>query len=175
MTSNQIAYQNMMEKVRTDQAIEAETNRHNIALELYNSGVLADAVFKSQETARHNRVMEGLQGQMNAIEARRVELTHRINELNLAVSESRAAEEARHNLIQERLSALTEHHNYLIANRNVANTQTQIEYKHQEAILQLGETERHNQAMESLGIGNLVVDSAGTLLRAGTQFVASLG
>lgn len=174
MTTNQIAYMNAMEKFRNDKAIEVETNRHNQAIEAYNSGLLSNQEFANKEVKRHNQVMEKLQNRANEIQSYRAQIDARYNELTYELGQRRQAEVERADLAQE---LLTRTRNEVDA--NIRQTQARIEerrleYQHQENLLVQQETARHNRETEYTQrlatTGKLVTDS----VQAGANMSAKL-
>lgn len=101
MTANQIAYQNMLENRRRNQAVEFETARHNVAGETLGIANLSETsrhnvigervdLSRLQETQRHNITAEGLQ-------SRSINLGY----AQLGLGYDQLAESKRHNIVGE--------------------------------------------------------------------------
>lgn len=132
MTKNQIDYANYKETKRNNEAMLAETNRHNIAGEQFNLASLA-------ETGRHNKAQESI-GYGNLAE------TTRHNVAGEQIDLSKLAESRRHNKATENQASaeLTE---TIRANRaREANLAGQL----QKDIDSLAENVRHNRQSELL-------------------------
>lgn len=196
MTVNQINYQNLVEKMRNNLAIETETNRHNQAIEDYNRGVLSEEAFKNKEVQRHNLIMEDLQKRANQIDAYRAELTKLYNEAQVNISNRRAAEEERSNRANELITAQRNAWQHevdvgeaatrrYVAEQNVLlETNRQSETERHNLITE-EETWRHNQTTEAetrryntWSLINSSVSSAGAMVNAlahGAQIMGIFG
>lgn len=132
MTKNQIDYANYKETKRNNEAMLAETNRHNIAGEQFNIASLA-------ETGRHNRAQESI-GYGNLAE------TSRHNVAGEKIDLSKLAESQRHNQATE-IQASAELSEVIRANRaREANLAGQL----QKDVNSLAENVRHNRTSELL-------------------------
>lgn len=89
MTANQINYRANLEKERTNRAMEAETNRHNIAIEEIQRSNVDVSSRVADETARHNKVMEGLQGYASSLQAKMNEATAKHYELQDKIADTK--------------------------------------------------------------------------------------
>ena len=133
MTKNQIDYANYKETKRNNEAVLAETNRHNIAGEQFNIANLA-------ETNRHNKAQEGL-GYGNLAE------TSRHNKAQEHIGYGNLAETSRHNVAGERIDL-----------SKLAETQRHNKATESQASAELSEVIRANKARESNLAGQLQKD-----------------
>lgn len=132
MTQNQIAYANYKETKRNNEAVLAETSRHNIAGEQFNIASLA-------ETGRHNKAQESI-GYGNLAE------TSRHNMAGEQIDLSKLAESQRHNKATES-QASAELSELIRANKaREANLAGQL----QKDINSLAESVRHNKTSEMI-------------------------
>lgn len=132
MTKNQIDYANYKETKRNNEAVLAETNRHNIAGEQFNLANLAEA-------GRHNRAQESI-GYGNLAES------SRHNKAGEQIDLSKLAESQRHNKATES-QARAELSEVIRANRaREANLAGQL----QNDINSLAESVRHNKTSEMI-------------------------
>lgn len=130
MTRNQISYWDLKERERSNKANEKETHRSNKAREQETN---RHNVVTEQETERHNRAMEGLT-------LAQVTEQQRHNMQTELQASNELAERQRSNLANEEIGRL----NVAVGFANVA-----LGYS------RLAEETRHNQANESLTLGNL--------------------
>lgn len=185
MTNLQIQYRNLQEKIRNDQAIEDETQRHNRAVENVSTDQTAEA-------KRHNLAMESLQTRANEIESWRVSLQQALNESNMRMNELRVAEEQRHNLVTEQnakyvaeLQSRTSMYGsdnalrgtMYSAGRSYAASVYGTDVRAQTALTELSETQRHNIVAEGISETQArsgVAGAVGSLLSAGARLIATL-
>ena len=170
MTVNQISYQNLQEKMRNDRAIEAETYRHNKAVEDYNAGVLSNAQFQNVEIQRHNQAVEELQARANAIEAYRAQLQSILNSANIRIAETRAAEEHRSNVQNELLTAQRNANEYNLRMQEITTNRYLTENAQGIQRQSLAETNRHNLTTESISQQNTNIQGLNSFVgMAGTM------
>lgn len=132
MTKNQIDYANYKETKRNNEAMLAETSRHNIAGEQFNLASLA-------ETGRHNKAQESI-GYGNLVES------SRHNKVGEQIDLSKLAESQRHNKATEN-QASAELSEIIRANKaREANLAGQL----QKDINSLAENVRHNKSAEMI-------------------------
>ena len=98
LTSNQINYQNYLENVRHNQAVESETGRHNVSTETLGFATLGETqrhnVVGESETYRHNVQGENISWYSASENARH-------NRTSEAQNASSLAESMRHNVASE--------------------------------------------------------------------------
>lgn len=156
MTRNQLAYWELMEKKRSNQATETETNRANVAKETEtNRSNLA----KEGETHRFNLVTEALERGKQA-ETKRSNLAHEyLTERGLANTRRQIEEQSRHNRATESLDSgrLTETTRTNKANEGIRSAE-------------LAERKRNNQVREieeGVNLGIRAVDTLGGIITRG--------
>lgn len=141
MTSNHIAWYNMM-----------ETKRHNEALEMQNLGSL-------QEMRRHNVATETETHRSNVVYEQVALRNATVNERNATVNERNAAVNERNATTNERNAAVNER-NAATNERNAAINQYNAETSRMAVGIQaqaLTETITHNRAMEAAKQSELAV------------------
>lgn len=134
MTSNHIAWYNMM-----------ETKRHNVALEMQNLGSL-------QETKRHNVATESETHRSNVVYEQVALRNATVNERNASVNERNAATNERNAAVNERNAAVNE--------RNAATNEYNAQTNRMSVGIQaeaLTESITHNRAMEAAKQSELAI------------------
>lgn len=161
MTANQIAYQNMLEARRSNQARELENSRHNLATEAHNTSALA-------ETIRSNKANEALGRESNVIKWNTLQETQRSNLANELLISQRNAETARHNVAveseAERANKAAESTKTFAAMTQAANFKQQ-----------LAETKRHNQETEKIQTVQAVTGGVQNITKGVQNITDSLG
>lgn len=125
MTANQIRYQEHLETKRANLAREAETKRDNEAR--LNETIRYNTIFTG-ETAAHNRAMEQLQAQANALNDAHY---NRMDSETVRANQAKEAEQHRSNVVNERVAKenATTNRSNSIATRQNANTNEAIAEK----------------------------------------------
>lgn len=134
MTSNHIAWYNMM-----------ETKRHNEALEMQNLGSL-------QETRRHNVATENETHRSNVVYEQVALRNATVNERNATVNERNAAVNERNAAVNER-NAATNERNAAVNEYNAQTNRMSVQIQAQS----LTETITHNRAMEAAKQSELAI------------------
>lgn len=146
MTTNQINYWNLQESRRHNVVSEGETQRHNVVTETetnrHNVATEAIDISKLQETHRHNVVTEGQQDRALDIQESGVRETQRHNQATENIDIGKLMETTRHNQAQEQIGKSQVDLGY--ANVGLGYANVGLGYS------QLGETSRHNTALEDL-------------------------
>lgn len=141
MTSNHIAWFNMM-----------ETKRHNEALEMQNLGAL-------QETRRHNVATESETHRSNVVYEQVALRNATVNERNATVNERNATVNERNAATNERNAAVNER-NAAVNERNAATNEYNAQTNRMSVGIQaqaLTETITHNRAMEAAKQSELAI------------------
>lgn len=134
MTSNHIAWYNMM-----------ETKRHNEALEMQNLGSL-------QETRRHNVAVESETHRSNVVYEQVALRNATVNERNASVNERNAATNERNAAVNERNAAVNER-NAAVNEFNAQTNRMSVGIQAQS----LAEAITHNRAMEAAKQSELAI------------------
>lgn len=144
MTNMQIAYWNLQELKRSNQARETETNRSNLVNEGENRrhNMQSEGIGWAQvgESSRHNKVMEAQGADQLLINASKVDYDYEVGSRNAAAREGELAVKQRETNIKQQ----------------EANT-------HRET---LEETIRHNKKGESISTWGNIIQGANTLIDA---------
>lgn len=130
MTANQIAYQRVLEEIRSNKAREEETRRANMALEAIRQAELSEA-------QRHNRESEAEMQRSNL--ARELEnnrhntATESLTLQNIyatkEVAYAKLAEERRHNIVSEVETSTHNENTEYLQNKQIDQTKSNITTK----------------------------------------------
>lgn len=176
MTNNQIKYQEHTERMRSNRANEAETNRHNLAMEGLQ-------YYANQETIRSHKASEAETNRSNVAREKETTRANKANEVLKSQANTISAavqrETAQHNRAMEERDLLNLTQQSYFNTWTASTRDKELEHKGKELRLKEdqvdieaakhSETVRHNLAMEDIqyasNVGSLIGSAIGSLGR----------